>query len=221
MEKQLSELEGQASMITGQWLSWLSDGKRGKPIPIPKINREVVSLYIAVQYLRTADTREILCALDKEKVAGRAERTRLHTTRLWDLQIVHSIRDWINQSIWVFGRNDTDTPFITSDNPVTFRTPDNKQWLRLGVLAPGMYVVFALSPSLVMYCYERSYWGAITKFDRCLSAVILNTGMVKSENTGQVFMASRFVFSRTDNFTDAHDFARSIGREDCFALPDG
>jgi Protein of unknown function (DUF4238) len=214
MEIQLSDLEGQVSLITDQWLDWLSDVEPGTQIPIPEVNREEVSLYIAVQYLRTADTKDILCALrDDYETLSEAERTRLHTTLMWDLRTVHMIRDRIKESIWIFGRNTAETPFVTSDNPVAFRTPDNRQWRRLGILDTGMYVVHPLSPKIVMYCHERTHWEKMAEFDSCLSPINFDSEMVESENSGQVFMASRFVFSPENDFEHARKFARSIGTD--------
>ena len=66
MEKQFSDLEGQVACITDQWLDWLRQMEPEEKIPIPDINRELVSLYIALQFLRTADAREILAAIAKE-----------------------------------------------------------------------------------------------------------------------------------------------------------
>jgi hypothetical protein len=217
MEKQLSDLEGQVSLITDQWLDWLSDAEPGTRIEIPEINREEISLHIAVQYLRTADSKEIICMLrDDYETLSDTERTRLHTAVLWDLRIVHAIRDQIKNSIWIFGRNATNVPFVTSDNPVAFRTLDNRQWRKAGILAAGMYVVHPLSPSVVMYCHERSYWGQqgrLADFDSSLSPVVFDEEMVESENSGQVFMAARFVFSPKDDFEHARIFAQTIGTD--------
>jgi Protein of unknown function (DUF4238) len=217
MEKQLSELEGQVSLITGQWLERFSTQALDTQIQIPASNREIVALYIAVQYLRTADARDILCALSASETnevrLSAAERTHLHASLMWDLDTVQAIRDRIKNSVWIFGRNETETPFITSDNPVAFRTADNRQWLRLGVLSSGVYVVYPLSPTIVMYCYERSHWERIAKFDCSLSPVRFTGEMVESENSGQVFMATRFVFSPINDFQYARDFASSIGTD--------
>jgi hypothetical protein len=217
MEKQFSDLEGEVSAVTDQWLNWFKDLRPGKKIRLSKANREIVSLYVALQYLRTADTRDILCALSEAKIGGEnlssEERTRFHTTLLWNEEIVHSIAGRIKNSIWVFGRNGTDTPFLTSDNPVAFKTPDNRQWLKVGILSRGMYVVFPLSPMIVMYCYERKYWAKLAKFDACISPVNFNKGMVDHENSGQVFMASRFVISPTNDFRYEREFAKSIGTD--------
>lgn len=211
MEKQLAGLEANVSMVTDQWLHWFCDLELGKPIHIPEVNREEVSLFIAVQYLRTADTRSILGALGSVDPRDSEEHARLHTNLLWDLPIVHSIRDRIKKSIWIFGRNKTEVPFITSDNPVSFKTPNNRQWIRTGVLSPGVYAVYPLSPDIVMYCHDRSYgWEKFSKFDCCLSPVQFTETLVEGDNSGQVFMASRFVFSQMNKFESAKDFADAI-----------
>jgi hypothetical protein len=63
LEKQLADNEGEVANITGQWIDWLIDIPQGEKIPVPQINREIVSLFLCLQYLRTRDTREILAAL--------------------------------------------------------------------------------------------------------------------------------------------------------------
>ncbi len=106
----------------------------------------------------------------------------------------------------------TATPFIISDNPVAFRTHDNAMWLKVGLLTACTYIAFPLAPDVVMYCYpNESPWETITRFDRCLSPVVFTEKMVESENSGQVFMASRFVISPRHNFDHERAFAKTIG----------
>jgi hypothetical protein len=217
MEKQLSDMEGQMSLITEQWLGWLRNIEPGDQIPIPKPNREVVSRFMAVQFLRTADTRDILCAMYDEEhpdePLSAEERTKLHTELIWDLDTVERIANHIREAIWVFARNGTSTPFITSDNPVAFRTKDNAMWLKVGFVTEGSYAVYPLSPDMVMFCHEREYWKAVEKLDGCLSPFQLTDEMVESENTGQIFMASRFVISSINDFESLKEFAKTIGTE--------
>lgn len=109
--------------------------------------------------------------------------------------------------------------FVTSDNPVAFRSPDNRQWLRSIALVPGAYVVFAMSPNVVLYCHPRAgSFRKLGKFGDSLSPVVLDDGMVESENSGQVFMASRFVFSNRPDFDAERAFAPTIGT-DIYAPP--
>jgi hypothetical protein len=165
LEKQLSGLEANVSLITDQWLYWFSDLELGKKIDIPEINREEVALFIAVQWLRTSDQREIIGALGNINPTDSKELARRHTDVMWDAGIIGIIQDRIKNSVWIFGRNETSEPFITSDNPVAFKTPDNRQWTRVGILAPGVYAVYPLSPEIVMYCHDPvGRYTEISKF---------------------------------------------------------
>jgi hypothetical protein len=76
-----------------------------------------------------------------------------------------------------------------------------------------IYAVCPLAPDIVMYCHERKFWSRIRCFDRSLSIVPLTAEMVESENSGQVFMSSRFVFSSINDFRHAGEFAPTIGTE--------
>jgi hypothetical protein len=74
--------------------------------------------------------------------------------------------------------------------------------------------LFPMAPDIIMYCYPKeSPWEMLDRFDCCLSPVVFTEGMVESENTGQVFMATRFVISSRDGFDQERDFAKSIGTD--------
>jgi hypothetical protein len=183
MEKQLADLEGQTALITNQWLGWIEQIELGDQIEIPEINREIVSLYIALQFLRTADTRDTLSALADEdrKPMPDSEKRRVHTELLWDEPVFRGLADRIHRSTWVFGRNSTSTPFVTSDNPVAFRTGDNTMWLKAALYTVGTYVVFPLAPEVVMYCYpDESPFENMSRFDGCLSPVVFTEEMAES-----------------------------------------
>lgn len=155
MEKQLAGIEGEVAKITGQWIDWLPEVGSGERIPIPEANREIVSLFLGLQYLRTLDVREILVALSDPRVPlSDADRRRLHTSLLWDEPIFRALADRFRKSAWIFGRNQTATPFLTCDNPITFRTPDNRRWVRAGILSAGVYAGYPISPKLILFCRQ-------------------------------------------------------------------
>jgi hypothetical protein len=211
LEKQLADIEGEVSKITGQWIDWLSEIPQGETIQIPQVNREIVSLFLCLQYLRTLDAREILIALANfGRPLSAVEKRYLHTTLLWDEATFRRVTDHFHNSTWIFGRNETPTPFVTSDNPITFRTPDNRQWVRAGVLGKGIYAAYPLSPAFILFCHDREHWKALEKYDCSVSPVVFTEEMVEDENTGQVFMASRFVFSNVNDFEKARDFEEAI-----------
>jgi Protein of unknown function (DUF4238) len=218
MEKQFSELEGEVALITGQWLDWLRVMKPMEKVEVPNINRELVSLYIALQFLRTADARDILAAFAEQKVyrtpVSEAEKRLLHLEMLWKGSIYEALAERIRNATWLFGRNTTATPFITSDNPVAFRTGDNSMWLKVGMYSDGTYSVFPMAPDIVMYCHPKEPpWEKIGRFDCCVSPVTFTDEMVVSENLAQVFMASRFVISSRDGFDQEREFAKTIGTD--------
>jgi Protein of unknown function (DUF4238) len=159
MEKQFSQLEGEVARITGQWVEWLRDMKPMEKVEVPDINRELVSLYVALQFLRTADARDILATFAEQKVHRKpvAERDKrlLHLGLLWEDSIFEDLAERIRNATWLFGRNLTAIPFITSDNPVAFRTGNNAMWLKVGVYSGGTYSVFPMAPDIVMYCYPK------------------------------------------------------------------
>jgi Protein of unknown function (DUF4238) len=188
LEKQLSDLEYNVATITEQWIGWISQMPPKEKVPIPVVNREIVSRYIALQFLRTADRKDLLCAMYEldhpHETLSPERRTELHTTLLWDLKGLAKIEKHIQKAIWIFGRNQTPTPFWTSDNPVAFKTANNKMWLKVGFISGGIYVVFPLSPTIVLYCHERTYWKKIAKWDRIVSPIEFTDEMVEHENAG-------------------------------------
>lgn len=223
MEKQLAGIEAEVSKITDQWLEWLPVTDPCGAIDIPAINREIVAQFVAIQYLRTADVRDILAALasgdDWSPDLSDEERRRLHVDLMWDMGVVSKITGWIAECSWVFCMNETETPYVTSDNPVAFRTFDNRRWVRLGATSPGVYAVYPLSPTVVMYAFPKEPpYDSVAKFDNCRSPALVTSGMVESENSGQVFMATRFVFSNQNDFEFVREFAPTIGT-DVYANP--
>jgi len=218
IEKQFSELEGDAAQITGQWLVALRNMKPLEKVDIPEADRERVSLYIALQFLRTADHRDILAKFVEQKMYGGpvtpSEKRLLHLDLLWTDSIYMQLADRIRDASWLFARNATSTPFITSDNPVAFRTGDNAMWLKAGIYSDGTYSVFPMAPDIVMYCYPKEPpWDKADRLDCCLSPVSWTDEMVESENGAQVLMASRFVISSRDSFDQEREFAKSIGTD--------
>jgi len=185
-------------------------------IAIPDVNRQIMSDFISLQFFRTADAREILklfaesSGVYKEGVSDDEARS-LHAVMLCKLAdgegLVAELAQRVRESIWVFARNSSEVLFHTSDTPVLLKTRDNRKWLKgPGLLENGTYVVYAITPTLVLYCKERSYWNALAPFDRCVSPVAITSDMAKHENSGHAGLSARFVFSSKDNFEEAKGF---------------
>jgi hypothetical protein len=208
LEKYFSEIEGAVATITDLWFERLAKVALGEKVLIGRDQRSRMSRYIALQHLRTAEQRKIaaLVALKSgayplglskdERVNFHAELLAGYGAELCNQGAVRAVADQLYNSIWMFGRNETSTPFFTSDNPVVIRTSNRKMnAAKFGILGKGIHVTLPLSPSIALFCYERSYWQAVKRYSNHLSPVVFTKKLMKGENSGQMFVASRFVFS--------------------------
>jgi hypothetical protein len=214
LERNFSEVEGHAARIMKKWLDEIPALKANTKVEIARNERELMSFYISLQAFRTAESREILAAFAQEKGPYKAgispeEAINLHGYFLERGAVIYELANRLFRSAWIFARNDSGYPFVTSDNPVCFKTPDNRMWLKAaGILAKGMYAVFPLSPTVMFYSHDHRYgkWKIVKQFDQAVSPVKFTVDMVNHENSGQVFMASRFVISQKRDF----EFVRSF-----------
>lgn len=218
LETEFSALESTIAGLTERWLSSAVNLNPIEKVEMTDEERQEMSLFISLQFLRTAEQRDVLAAFAQEnsykEEISKDEKINLHATMLWNGRIVQDIAERIYKSIWLFGRNTTETPFITSDNPVCVKTPDNRMWLKApGILSPGTYIVFPLSPQIILYCKEPNHWAALKQFDASMSPVTFSKEMVEHENSGQVFMASRFIISNCNDFNFVQEFLPSIGTD--------
>lgn len=219
LEKGLSLLEGDAAAILDPCVEQLVSAAAFERIEMSDDDRRTLSSFLAVQFLRTAEQRDILSLFAEQSgsykdVVSDDEKINLHAQMLCSGGLVELIGDRIFESIWVYARNQTGIPFWTSDNPVAFKTGDNQRWLKgPGILSSGSYVVFPLTPEYVLYCKEPKHWSAIQKLDSMLSPVALTDEMVQHENSGQIFMATRHVIASGEEFSWADEFVTSIGTD--------
>ena len=218
VEKQFSALESSIAQITGDWLNQLNDCKSRDQLKIPDFERSQMALFIALQYLRTAESRSLLKIFaENSGTVSEDELKNIHARLICDSKAVQNISKRIKQSVWIFGKNGTRRAFFTSDNPVTFMKNSNesrKMWLKLpGILSPETCISLPLSPTIILYCERKSLTKKLKRFNNCLSPVEFTEGMVDHENSGQVFMSSRFIFAPTNDFEDAEIFWRGIQNE--------
>lgn len=219
LEKDLSTLEGYAANILRECIKHLNEMEPLEKLEIHKDDRWGLSRYLSVQFLRTAEQRDILSLIAQNNGAykdsiTKDEETNLHAYLLYSGGLVETIAEHIFNSIWIFAKNDSGIPLWTSDNPVAFKTGDNKMWLKgPGIFSRGSYAVFPLTPKFVLYCKEPEQWSMLKKLDSSLSPVLLTDEMVEHENSGQVFMATRHLISNKNEFSWAFEFVKSIGTD--------
>lgn len=219
IEKGLADLETKASAIFKRLVREGAERAAKERVELSDSERILLSEFISTQYFRTLELRDLMSFL-MENAGIVAEdmdpddRLALHFTLLADSGFIEELADSIHNSIWIFAKNSTANPLITSDHPVCIKTGDNRSWIKgFGPLKDGQYIVFPISPTLMLFCHEPEHWAALRKFDLCISPVALDEGMVHHENCGQAFMASRFLFSSADKFEEVRDFIPTIGTD--------
>lgn len=213
MEKQLAEMESETRAITENWLVQFANHT---VIPIPNINREIFSRFLAIQLLRTAEFRIILSEFaDYLTTNGHIEEgidtindvRDMHTSLLWDSKTLNDMSNKIVDCIWIFAHNQSSQPFFTSDNPALIKNHKNEQWLlATDLFERGMYIVYPLSPWWILYCYDRHYWKKLETLDGFVSPVRFTTDMVNHENSGQIGRSTRCIFSNSNDFSFAQEY---------------
>ena len=205
MEQQFSELEQEAALITENWLCHLEPGCE---IAIPHINREIMSLFIATQLIRTSEVREILVqhvsSQQTEPVASETARA-LQIELLWNDQMITELSGWVHDCTWTFRVNKLSDSLYTSDDPFKARTRTRHlHWAQLPT--PGAYLLIPLTPRVLMYCFDLEGWEMLRPFDRHVISKPLEPELVSSANVHQIGHARRFIISDQDDFQMARDF---------------
>ena len=205
MEKQFSRIEQEAAKITEDWLNHLNIEQ---PIDISGITRQVMSLYITTQLLRTSESRTILLqgikGADVQSIDKKSQR-EIHIDLLWNLPMVDNICDWVHSCIWAFRFCSHPESLYTSDDPIKLRT--STKHLHWGQIpAVGAYVLFPLTPTILMYCFEKTHWEKLSLVEGFLLPEPLESELVRSANIHQVGHAQRYVFSSRNEFSLARHF---------------
>jgi len=219
LETAISEVEGDAAAIIRTWVSAIGDSA----FRIRSSERQRFALYIALQLLRTREQREILSEFQKrtanadDSLMADAE---LHNHLLWNSALVQEFADHLSGFIWTIAQNSSDVQFLTSDHPVVVKDSTNKNWfLTPRIFEAGVQVIIPLTPTLILYCMELQHWQAVSRFDSLLSPVTFTDYMAHHENSGQIGMSTRFVFSNSaefsisDEYCDANPEIRDPNRE--------
>jgi hypothetical protein len=218
IEKAFSRLESKASDIIVRIITEINNLAVAEKATVSDEERIILSEFIAAQHFRTLEMRDLLLYLleDTRLIKDNLsieEKKVIQFEVLSDSGLVEEFTDSIHRAIWIFAKNENSTPFITSDHPICIKSGQN-MWIKgIFPLDSGSYLAFPISPSLILYCKEFSFWSQIQKYDLCVSPVKLNDDMVHHENCGQAFMASRFLISCSSDFREVRNFIPSIGTD--------
>lgn len=115
------------------------------------------------------------------------------------LKGVPRIASLLYTKTWVIRKNDTDVPLWTSDNPIALHNDLNLGLMgSMGILSPGIEIHFPLTPSLILLSYDPR------------TSKITNEPMdkehVRRHNCYQIWSSVQYLFSKTNDFSDAIEY---------------
>lgn len=225
IEKNLAAMESSAATIINKLIADIEVAELGGRLEISKQDRIILSEFISAQYYRTLEFYDLLPFLLSEsesesksdldvQALSEEKRKLLHFYFLANSGCIENFTNDLFGSIWIFARNSSSVQLMTSDHPVSIKNFDNTMWLKgIAGLNDGEYVVYPLSPKIVMYCKDGQRWSGLKEFDQTVSLIELDEDMVHHENAGQCFMSTSFLISQSDNFDEVKNFIPSIGTE--------
>ena len=174
---------------------------------INREQKEALAAQFAIQHIRTKAHRdqywEILKALAqivpeaKLKHVYKSKKEYLRSLHVKEIMSFNSIRFFANLLLdrtWIIWRNETGTPFYTSDNPVcTIFHGDPHS----SIAAPDVEIYIPLSPSMAVSAYDKSIIEADR--DRAVAG-ICDRRIIDGFNLYLLPYCTQFVFSNEESF---------------------
>ena len=187
-------------------------------------DKQYLSYFIALQYLRTKEQREILSELTKlyseaETVAEKRNsdsylpsevednednKKLLHIETIFDIS--PEMADYIYQQTWRIGINMSDLELCTSDNPLILIPKHIIKGRGHGYDSYGMTFNLPISDKYMIIIYENNYFNEkIIKKDKYFE---LRDEDIKFLNILQLKKCYSQIFSKKDNFKWANNFCK-------------
>jgi hypothetical protein len=215
-ENSLSEMESQYATIMDRFCETIVKSRR-----FDGGQKRILSLFITIQYLRTAEYRQvdtqlrsaILQVLNQELQSrglrleyGYDDEAKMHFLSMFDPEKLSAIMGNMLNKIWMVWKNRTQQPFYASDNPVALISEFEES---AGFATRGTEVLLPINPIYLLDICDSQHFTDRVRFD-CKVVNLRDLNLVQRYNTAQVRGCTRQVYSSTDTF----DLARRIVGED-------
>lgn len=188
------------------------------PTKISLKNKLDLALFVAIQYLRTKETRERITGVANSA----ADETVKHLLKIEDhgiklteegemamhldiLKDFPSFAATIAQMKFVLMKNVTKIPFWTSDNPVALQNEyDQAPFGNLGITSKGIEMWTPINPKLALVTCDPTMFGIFP------DVVEVNDDQIIIRNNWlQIISSTRFLMSDTEDFHMAHEMLES------------
>ncbi|MED4761317.1 DUF4238 domain-containing protein [Priestia megaterium] len=193
---------------------------------ITEEDRATIAYYLAIQYVRTKEYRERMIQLyeqgaklllrkglgnkidsdildDLEIKLKKRNINLTHNEHLLDTNMLESFAQIFLSHIWIFAKNETNSLFYTSDNPLVVYGHGEHH----GLASRGIEIVFPITPKLALIMREVEHF----KNDLVLHNKFhsIKEDYVNHCNTLQVFQSYNYVFSKNANFKLATELVKN------------
>lgn len=210
LEKILSELDGSFSSVYSKLIQTRSlNSLKWK-------EKEIIATYVAIQELRTRETREYLKStgdkikefLKDKKLSPELEKEVSEMDNDTSIKTVHlklvigellherTLTKIILNMKWILYENNTTIPLWTSDHPINKYNPiDLQPYGNLGLQSKGIQVFFPLTPKLGLLFCDVTEYGLEPEKIVCIKE------NVTFYNATQVGYSTRHIFSVNNDFS--------------------
>ena len=176
-EENFEEYFQKTEELASPLINNLSKNEKIKPLNNVK-NREKLSLFIAIQFLRTKEMREDLLE-NFSKISTHLQKYNLSDDMELLLKqidekhikhnqmdfIIHYSREIMSEILfkkWVVLKNKTDIDFLTSDNPVVLYNPHGL----LGFASEYIHIFYPINPKLCLCLLDPLNYSNFGEFER-------------------------------------------------------
>ena len=209
VEKAFAGLESTYSPAFAELLEIIEKG-----CPLSQEQKPLLAHFITMQLLRTRETRNgivelmetVLNTLAKEAVPEATKNYRIalkkehapleHASIMFDPVLQDKMLYWLLQHIWLIGRNETDSPLYTSDQPVIRKSHRGPGYAGIGSL--GIEIVLPVTPKYALILCDRRDFHLMAHLDCTHTA--LDKENVIHYNSLQIFQSHRYLYSLTGDF---------------------
>jgi len=213
-EKTLSALETRFKVVLD---SFIDEARVGE---VSVDTARCMAQFVAIQWLRTRGARDALMEIDTKQnqefvdqwytqnypdmkpgkfTLGPGYEQALHAELMFDYDHVIGIAKRFWNLLWVVGRNRTEHPFYTSDEPVAGRRnpviDETSQPVPLGV---GLEYAFPLNSEFALVMLDRRMFSGLLPYER--KTMEFGPEGVERYNALQVMKSTQYVFCLKGDF---------------------
>jgi hypothetical protein len=175
---------------------------------------------VAIQWLRTEGARDTFMEIDTKVnqavlnqlyalndpgmkpgkfTPGAGYEQALHAELIFEYDHLMAISELFWSLLWIVGRNRTEHPFYTSDEPVVRRrNPVINETSRPVPPDVGLEFAFPLNSEFLLVMLDRRMFSGLQPYER--KTIDFGTEEVERYNTMQVMKSTQYVFCSMQNF---------------------